>query len=1290
MKKFLIASALFLFVLLSGLYLALNSPYLIDKLARKYAPQYHFDYRKISGNPLAGVTLDALTYKGKLLARKIRLRINPYTLLQGRITVSRLQLEGVDVDVLEPMLKDFIAPTLHEPTQETESDTGIPFAFRLENIRLTLLPFQRYGVKVSREELSIDSIDYDTDRFNVGLLHQKAATSLGYIDLLGTYHRRIMQVKTLTVSRLDLQGVEALIRHLDNDATASIPQKSAEENATASVKDSSVENLFLPREIKAEKFRLSLRPYTLPEGIHLERTRVEGEGLDVDLDHRRINGGELRLSLRSDLARARLALRANPGRLVLEKGAIDRLDLEKILAGVTKAEENNTSTAPDKNASSASMPFLPDQLEVKALQIAVKPGTLEGIKYRQAHAAIENLQLDLKRKAIRKGRVGLSLATGLFDGDLKAEIDSRRIRLQALNLKAIDVEGIQSWLKSHRKIAGNEAGNHKKTESSPKGIKIPYLPPKLEADRLFLSARPFKLGTFEVNRSEILGDSLHVDLDKARVRRGTLELKTDANWLRATLRGTVQDNRLILDENGSSRLEAKAALFRFLKLPLRAEAFSPLILTGEADEKGADLRVRFHARKILAENNGSFNVDISRSLTRFKADFGEGNYTVLEEMNASLPQTALHLSAVVQSGKEGALHYTGRVQSDGIRTGNEKLDKMLGRPRIDFRGDLRALSATLQAGPFLGRFESTDFKTGRLSLRTSRALQPARYIKLPAKLQGTRVNLSAEMPVDFSKPLPLESNLTLSSNVATLKGTLRYDSRLHAKFLGTFPKNSLLKSWLPKLKLSALEPLKISIDETEKSWRMALANRVIKGNLDYMKKRKELKGTLGIAGSRLDITGEPQERIEATLHTASVRKMMLDISRIYPFPDPKLDGDLTLKMMLEKLTQATVELRSKKFIPDSSARIKAPINNIELLVSGDLKKRSLTLKKYHLETAGLTLYATKPGHLMMQKGTIRLQEFWINDSLKITGQYDPEKKAGNFVAKAARFKLKHKYVNLESSVDIKGKILADKIEAQGKIVLLGGTVNYNLEAKHYATDEDIVILQHLKKNQGSFFRKNVQLTLYIQSEKPLVFHQKNVKVELRPQMSLIKSFDGDLQMLGSIALAKEGYYIFQGKKFVLSPSSINFIGNPTRPLLDINLVYRRYGRTIYISVSGSATEPSLQFSSSPFMTRDQILSFILFDTVDSGNNAGNMLSIVGGGIAKSILGNIGLKVDTLIVTSNGFEVGKKITDKITLLYDQREGEPKVIVRIQHSAHTETDISIGSESQSADIIYRKEF
>ncbi len=1293
MKKFLIALVLLISLLLSLLYLAVNSPYLVEKIARKYAPEYHFRYDAIHGNPLEGITLDGLYYKGKKLARRIRLRINPYALLQRRITVSRLELIGVDVDVLEPMLRDFITPTLEEPSSGEESGPVIPFAFELQNIRLSLLPFERYGVKVSKERLSIDSIFYDTDRFNVGNLHQVAETSLGRVEMEGTYHRRFLDVKLLAVDDLDLKGLEVLITHLSGPSEAG-PDASGEGRAESNTsRQQGGEDIFLPRRIRAQKVWASLRPYVLQQGIRLEWTQAEGHDLDIDLEHDRVNGGELTLDLESNLAQARLKLRAEQGNYILENGVISRLNLQTIKALDKTGEKDSTlSAVKEENVSTGhapynTIPFVSHFVDVRQLRVELLPGEVQGVAYRTAVAKIRNLRLDLQQRKIPKGKITAYLDSSLLHGNLEADITAEKVHFKELELTEVDLVKLRALLKERSEAQQEKTPEQKDTS---KGVEIPFLPSFVEADHLLFSTQPFKQGKVETTRSVIQGRGVTVDLAQAKVHTGTLTADLDANLFQARLRGTVQDNRLILDRNGSSRLKLRKELFDLSALPLRAEAFSPVTLTGEADERGTDLRAAFHAEKILAENNSSFNVDIQRSVTRLRADFGEGNYTVTEEMNASTPQTPAHLYARVNADGKGDVRYQGWLRSPGLHTGNVRIDKLLGQPAIDFKGDLHSLLATLKAGQLTGRFESPDLKKGLLTLQTREALRPARYVKLPAALQEAAVTAKAVLPVDFDHPLPLESNVTLSSNVANLEGTIGYDGNLSAKILTRFPKNSLLKKWLPKLRLSALDPLKITVKEEGREWQMKLASRWINAAADYNQRDQQLNGEIRIAGSRIKITGSPQKRIQATLHTGSVRKLVAGLTRIYPFPDPKLDGDLSLNLTLDKLTQATLQLRSKKFIPDSTARIKSPIENIEFLLSGDLKKGTIILKKYHLETAGMTIYSAKPGRLTFNKGVIRLQELWVNDSLKITGKYDLGKKEGDFVAKASRFKFKHKNANLESSLDIRGKIIGEKIDVKGKIILLGGTVNYNLQAKHYATDEDIVILQHQKKKQESFFRKNLQLTLYIESKKPLMFRQKEVNVEMKPQLSIIKSFDGDLQMLGSISLSKGGYYIFRGKKFVLSPSSINFIGRPTRPLLDINLVYQRSGRTIYISVSGSATEPSLQFSSSPFMTRDQILSFILFDTVNSGENAGDMLSMVGGGIAKSILGNIGLKVDTLIVTSSGFEVGKKITDKITLLYDQKDQEPKVIVRIRHSRHTETDISVGSQSQSVDIIYRKEF
>ncbi len=68
---------------------------------------------------------------------------------------------------------------------------------------------------------------------------------------------------------------------------------------------------------------------------------------------------------------------------------------------------------------------------------------------------------------------------------------------------------------------------------------------------------------------------------------------------------------------------------------------------------------------------------------------------------------------------------------------------------------------------------------------------------------------------------------------------------------------------------------------------------------------------------------------------------------------------------------------------------------------------------------------------------------------------------------------------------------------------------------------------------------------------------------------------------------------------------------------------------------------------------------------------------------------MGLKLDHLVLSGSGFEVGKKISDKITVIYDQ-EKKSSVKVRVQNTKHIETDILFGTNSRSADIFYKREF
>ncbi len=1315
MKKFVLGLLIFVFALLSLLYLAVNSPYLVDKIARKYAPEYGFDYELITGNPLKGIILTNLTYKKKPLAKKVRIRINPYTLLEKQVTVSRLEVLDVNVPVLETMIGDFSAPS-GEPESEAEESGGggLPVSIQLENIRLSLLPFERYGVQVKKEELSVDSIHYANDSFSVGKLHQIADTSLGRVELAGTYHKRFLDVEYLAVDELNLPKLEKLIAAIapkeSENASPQDQQKQGEGNATKQERTDG-EDPFLPKRIRAKRIWASLLPYEPAEGVRLEWTQVEGHDLDIDLSQNRVEEGKLTVDLQSNLVQARLKLRVKKGSFILENGVLEELDLQKILAlGGDGTSETETGVAKEKSSEAKeealdTIPFVPRTVEVRQLRVELKPDEFEQVPYRAAVAKVKDLTLDLHDERLLAKRIQLYLDTPLAHADLIASIDPKALRIESLELIEIDPLAIQKWQESLPKSDENSTGekvakekevaNHGKSDNNGTkraGISIPFLPSTVVLEKGLVDVKPFQLDPLQAKETKLLVEKLSFDLKRALAESGTLKIRSASNFADLYLLGTIRDNRLILDPKSNEILLPKG-LFERYGVPLKQEAFSPIVVQGSLDEKGARIEASFHAKNILAENNESnstLRVDIDRSKLTLDFDFASGRFQVIEDTRVTTPQTPLHLHAKLHGDEEGEIRYEGALESPGVKLGDPKIEKLLGKPSIRFQGDLHSVLAKLDAGIFAGSFRSDDLKKGMLKLQSKRELQLARIVKLPKELQASKLRFETRTPIDFEKPLPLDTNVTIRSNIASTDGWIRYDGNLSSEMDIRFPKGTLLAKAAPKPNLAALNPLKITLDQRSSEWVLGLQSKKISAQVDYDLSDEKLSGSLKLAGNKITIEGSPKSTILAKLQSRSVKTLIKSLTEIYKLEPPKLDGDLDLTLRIEQMKHATLELKSKQFVPDDSARIKSPIKNIDLLIGADLPKKTLIVQRYNLEVSGMRIFAKKPSHIVMEKDRIVLKDLWVNDSLKATGQYDLKTKKGEFIAKTPDFKIVHENAKIDASIDIKAKVVNDQVDVTGKIVLLGGNVMYNLEAKHYATDDDIVIVQHQKKNDESFFKKNVQIMIYIETKKPLVFKQKNVYVELNPQLSILKSTNGDLQVLGSVRIPKGGYYTFQDKRFVLQESSVNFTGKPTQPLLDINLEYHRFSKTIYITVNGMATEPNLNFSSDPYMTRSQILSFILFDTEDAGEDAGDMMTMVGGGIAKSILGNMGLKVDTLILTSEGFEVGKKLTDKITILYDQKSNEPKAILRIQHSKRTETDISIGSESQSVDIIYKREF
>ena len=77
-------------------------------------------------------------------------------------------------------------------------------------------------------------------------------------------------------------------------------------------------------------------------------------------------------------------------------------------------------------------------------------------------------------------------------------------------------------------------------------------------------------------------------------------------------------------------------------------------------------------------------------------------------------------------------------------------------------------------------------------------------------------------------------------------------------------------------------------------------------------------------------------------------------------------------------------------------------------------------------------------------------------------------------------------------------------------------------------------------------------------------------------------------------------------------------------------------------------------------------------------------------MAKSALSNMGIKLDHLVLgEGNSVEVGKKLTNDITIIYVNDEVS-KVKLKYEHGPRLESVFGMSEESQSYDIVYKRDF
>jgi translocation and assembly module TamB len=227
--------------------------------------------------------------------------------------------------------------------------------------------------------------------------------------------------------------------------------------------------------------------------------------------------------------------------------------------------------------------------------------------------------------------------------------------------------------------------------------------------------------------------------------------------------------------------------------------------------------------------------------------------------------------------------------------------------------------------------------------------------------------------------------------------------------------------------------------------------------------------------------------------------------------------------------------------------------------------------------------------------------------------------------------------------------------------------------------------------EESGFMQHLSTNIRIHTKNPIVYKEGPVDMKAEADITLFKVPQEPLLVLGSVDLVDGGSYVFQGKRFYVEDSHIYFTGDPAEPILDIKVKYKAMRYVVTITIGGTPAIPNIIFTSVPYLTREQILSLILFDSVEGGEgNADTMMKMMGGAMAKAALNDLGVSIDHLVVgADNSVEVGKKINKRTTVIYIDGE-RPRVEVKYEYSPHIEIVVGADERSESVDVVYKRDF
>ncbi len=847
-----------------------------------------------------------------------------------------------------------------------------------------------------------------------------------------------------------------------------------------------------------------------------------------------------------------------------------------------------------------------------------------------------------------------------------------KLEVDNLNLHKVDIKNIIYYINTL----------DKNSSSSENNISL-----NLDLHKAKLDFNPYKKGKYKIDKIVL---NLHdISLNDTKINAKDLILDISTNMWKLHAKGYVKNSVY----HSKAKVVLNNKYFKKFIKDLNFKSLNPVNVDLTIDKDKLEGDIKTTSKKLFDKDFKFLNLKIKELTTHAKFEF-KG---LKLHFHSNIKATSKYAKDIKIAGdfyyKKGEnFYYQGTASLDKFKNLDKNITKLLKNTAIKYKGDIKGIFATLKSDDLFAIYDSNNSYIKPTISLSSQKLFLKDFMKISNDgFKDSEFKVNAKTTLNYHDIKNSIISYKILSNLVDFDGKYSLSKKI-SKAKATISKSSLLTTLDKNLKVEKLFPIDIVINNKEKLLDIDAKNSDFKIKSFINKTSQEFNSTINSTFAKANIYGKISNyNYDISINT--IKEFENVLQNYYTIKTTNLDGELNI----------TGEYKDKKYNFQTTSKwllyeyARYKYFYLEnLILDANMKDNFLTIEEYDANAFILDRYrrifSKNSSTIDFSDEEITKLNFFVN-GIKIYGDIAKDTNL-NIFAKNYYFNYSEAKLHLNLNINYLSHNSHSSIK--GKVKIIDGEIYYKVKKTHTIDDKDIIFVNKQKLKAKKQKNSTTSVFINIESNK-IKYKQAKNNINLKADITLQKEPYKDMKTVGVVTII-DGVYVSENKKFELGHGEIMFDGEAVNPYLNLKAYYKKDPYDITILVGGKMDAPSLNFTSTPYLTQNDILSILLFNTkasslTNSASNQNPALSIFGSSLAKGVADSVGIKLDRVDLTTTkegtvGVELEKRVNKKTTIIY-QNDIIQTVKIRYKNTKNIETDFTFSPESSGIDIIYKNE-